>query len=118
MTEEERRRRRFSEAFRKEQVNLIESGQRSIGDVSRLFEVKRACIKRWLEKYGTKTLPEQIVIHTQSEVNRVKELEERSAHLKRVIGEQQVEILYLRECLEVAKEKLGADFEKKTKRRW
>ncbi len=118
MTVEERRRRRFSEEFRKEQVRLIESGLRSIAEVSRLFEVKRSSVRRWLAKYGTKELPEQIIIQTQAEVNRIKELEDQVTHLKQVIGEQQVKLLYFEELMSVAKERLGPDFEKKVKRRW
>jgi transposase-like protein len=118
MTVEERRRRRFSEEFRKEQVRLIEIEELTIADVSRLYQVKRASIKRWLAKYSTKELPSQIIIQTQAEVNRIKELERQSTHLKKVIGEQQLELLYLRECLALAKERVGEDFEKKIKRKW
>ena len=118
MTTEERRRRRFSESFRKEQVELIEGGDRTIAEVSRLYEVKGASVRRWLKKYGKKSLPEQMVIHTREEVNRVKELENQLAHAKGVIGEQQIEILYLRACLDLAKDRLGEDFEKKIKRNW
>ncbi len=118
MTVEERRRRRFSEEFRKEQVTLIESGQRKITEVCRLYEVKYDSVKRWLDKYGTKARPDQIVIQTQTEVNRIKELEKQASRYKEVIGEQQVELLYLRECLALARERLGEDFEKKIKRKW
>ena len=118
MTVEERRRRRFSEKFRKEQVSLIESGQRKISEVCRLYEVKYDSVKRWIDKYGTKELPGQLVIQTQAEVNRIKELEKQASHYKEVIGEQQVELLYLRECLTLARERLGEDFEKKIKRNW
>lgn len=118
MTVEERRRRRFSEEFRKEQVRLIESGQLTIADVSRLYQVKRESIKRWLDKYAVKELPGQIIIQAQEEINRIKELERQANHYKKVIGEQQLELLYLRECINLAKERLGEDFEKKTKRKW
>ena len=39
MTTEERRRRRFTESFRKEQVAKIDSGELTITDVCRLYEV-------------------------------------------------------------------------------
>lgn len=118
MTVEERRRRRFSEKFRKEQVSLIESGQRKISEVCRLYQVKYESVKRWIDKYGAKERPGQVVIQTQAEVNRVKELEKQASHFKEVIGEQQVELLYLRECLALARERLGEGFEKKIKRKW
>lgn len=71
MTVEERRRRRFSEAFRKEQVDLIESGQLTVQEVSRLYKVKSASIKRWLIKFGKKELPSTILISKASKYNRI-----------------------------------------------
>lgn len=118
MTVEERRRRRFSEKFRKEQVTMIESGQLKISEVCRLYEVKPESVKRWLDKYGTKERPGLVVIQTQAEVNRIKELEKQASRYREVIGEQQVELLYLRECLALARERLGEDFEKKIERKW
>lgn len=113
MTVEERRRRRFSEGFRKEQVKLIESGNLTIGEVSRLYEVKRDSIKRWLLKYGKKELPGPILISTAKEVDRVKELEKENRRLKELIGEQQVELVYKNELLRLSRDRLGDDFEKK-----
>ena len=118
MTVQERRRRRFSEEFRKEQVRLIESGQRTIAEVSRLYEVRRDSVSRWVKKYKTKDLPGRIIIQSEEEIDRIKDLEKRNEHLKKVIGEQQLEVLYLRECLKLARERLGEDFEKKIKRSW
>ena len=113
MTTEERRRRRFSEPFRKEQVKLIESGKLSIIEVSRLYQVKAQNVRRWLEKYGKEKLPEMIMIQSSSEINRLKELEKENLKLKQVIGEQQVKLIYQEELLGFAKGLLGKDFEKK-----
>jgi len=49
MTSKESQCRRFSESFRREQVELIERGEISIGEVSLLFEVQRQKVKRWLK---------------------------------------------------------------------
>ena len=117
LTTEERRRRRFSESFRKEQAALIESGDKTVPQVSRLLQAKRDSAKRWLDKYGSKEQPKPVLTQAMEEANRAKALEEEAAHLKQATGEQQVELLYLRECLGLAKERLGEDFEKKTRRR-
>lgn len=118
LTTEERRRRRFSESFRKEQVALIESGEKTVSQVSQQSQAKPDSVKRWLDKYGKKERPKPILIQTMEDVNRIKALERENAHLKQVIGQQQVELLYQKECLALAKERLGAEFEKKTKCRW
>lgn len=54
MTEDERRRRRFSEEFRKEQVVLIESGKTTVGEVAKRYQVKTQSVKVWLVRHGKK----------------------------------------------------------------
>jgi transposase-like protein len=115
MTVEERRRRRFSEEFRKEIVGLIEGGKLTVAEASRLYEVKRDCIKRWLTKYGKKEHPETIRIQSTRDVNRLQELEKENKRLKEVLGTQQMKVVYLEEVVKMAKEELGQDFEKKIK---
>jgi len=98
MTVEERRRRRFSKSFRKEQVELIESGKLTVIEVSRLYEVKPASIKRWLVKYGKKKIPEQIMITTNTDYNRVVDLEKEVSRLTQLIGQQQIKITIEKKC--------------------
>jgi transposase-like protein len=113
MTTEERRRRRFSEDFRKEQVRLIESGKTTLGEVSNLYQVKRDSVKAWLIKYGKKPLPGRILISNGKEFDRIRELEKDNRDLMALIGKQQVDLVYKNELIRLAKEKLGDDFEKK-----
>lgn len=115
MTSKERQRRRFSETFRKEQVKRIESGELTISEVGRLYEVKPDSVRRWVEKFGRKGIPTPILITSSSEVNRLRDLEKENARLKQVIGDQQVKLLYFQQLAEIAKEQLGSDFEKKTR---
>ncbi|MBK7220245.1 MAG: hypothetical protein IPH94_02570 [Saprospiraceae bacterium] len=51
-------------------------------------------------------------MQTEEDVNRIKSLEKEAAHLKQLIGSQHVELVYLKELVKLAKEKLGEDFEK------
>lgn len=113
MTVEERRRRRFSVSFRKEQVSYIEKGEVTIREVSRMYEVKSASIKRWLLEYGTKPLPEPIIIQTKKDYDRLSELEKENKRLKEMLGDQYVKLVYHQKLVEIAKEQLGYDFEKK-----
>lgn len=113
MTTEERRRRRFSENFRKEQVSLIENEKVTIGEVSRMYEVKRSSIRRWLKKYGKNPLPEPIIVQSKEDYNRLNELEKENSKLKELLGEQHVKLAYSLKLVEIAKQKLGSDFEKK-----
>lgn len=113
MTVEERRRRRFSEEFRRAQVALYESGQISIADICRLYQVKRENVMRWVKSYGNKPRMEKIVVSFGSELDRLRELEKENKKLLGIIGKQQVELLYQRSLIDMAKNKYGEDFEKK-----
>jgi transposase len=113
MTTEERRRRRFTVELRKEQVLLIETGQRTIVEVSRLFEIRPANVRYWMRKYGSKPLPEKIIVSNGKELDRLKDLETQIKTLREVIANQQVELYYQKAVIGLAKERIGEDFEKK-----
>jgi len=113
MTVEERRRRRFSDAFRKEQVALIESGELSVADVGRLYEVQTKNVRRWVDRFGKKPLPPTIHITSVKDIDRLKSLEAENSKLKGLIADQQLSLIYNEELLKIAREKLGDDFEKK-----
>lgn len=113
MTTEERRRRRFTVEFRKEQVLLIETGQRTVVEVSRLYEIRPANVRYWMRKYGSKPLPEKIIVSNGKELDRLKDLENQIKTLREVIANQQVELYYKNSVIGLAKERLGEDFEKK-----
>lgn len=114
MTTAERRRRRFTEAFRKEQVELIESGQATIAEVSRRYEVKADSVTKWLKKYGKQKREEgQILVGSQRDFDRLAHLEKDYQSLQVLFGEQQIHLVRLRKLLDIAKAELGEDFEKK-----
>lgn len=113
MTVEERRRRRFSEPFKKEQVKLIESGELKVKEVSRLYEVKAENVRRWLKKYGSKELPPTIVISSSTEYDKLGDLEKQILELKQIIGDQQIKLITQSSIIELAEQKLGKGFEKK-----
>lgn len=113
MTTEERRRRRFSADFKKTQVDLIESGEVTMSEVSRRYQVKFASVRLWVNKYGSGKLPGQIIISDGKEFNRIRELEKEKKKLLELMGKMHVELAYNKELVRLAKEKLGPDFEKK-----
>jgi transposase-like protein len=113
MTVEERRRRRFSEEFRKDQVALYDLGKITIKEISDSYQVKTGSVRRWISKYSKKGLPTPILISSPKDINRTRDLEKENKKLKEIIGEQQVELVYKNQLLKVMTERLGADFEKK-----
>lgn len=113
MTTEERRRRRFSEPFKKEQVQLIESGELKIIEVSRLYEVRPYNVRLWLKKYGNKEMPPTMIVTNSKDYNRIGELEKQIQELKQIIANQHIEVISQRATIELAEKKLGKGFEKK-----
>jgi transposase-like protein len=114
MTPEERRKRRFTVEFRKEQVELIESGQATIAEVSRRYEVRANNVSRWLDKYGkNRDKTPGLVVASSKDFDRLARLEKEHDELLKLFGEQQVKLVYMSKLVELAKRELGDDFEKK-----
>lgn len=113
LTSKERHRRRFSEEFKKEQVSLIEKGKLTQSEVSRRYDVRLNSISRWIDKYGSNRTKGLIMISSKKDYDKLSTIEQENKELKQVIGEQQVELIYLKKLLEKAKEQLGDGFEKK-----
>ena len=119
MTTEQRRRRRFTEAFKREQVEHIERGEKTIARVSREYEVKADNVGKWLKKYGRqREEAERIVIGSKADFDRMAKLEKEYESLQVLFGEQQVQLIRLQKLLELAKKELGSDFEKKAGSRY
>lgn len=113
MTREERDRRRFSEAFKKEKVKQIESKQITVIELSRIYEVSRHSIYKWIRKYGLKKREERIVVEKESEGAKLIELQKQLKHREQEIGRQQIHIRYLQEVIDYWSKELGEDLEKK-----
>lgn len=114
MTTEQRRRRRFTESFRMEQVELIESGKATQAEIARRYEVRTNSVLRWVNKYGK--LKREVGLTTvgsSKDFDRLTEIEKDYKSLQLLFGEQQIQLIRLRKLLDLAKEELGGDFEKK-----
>jgi len=115
MTEKERRYRRFSEEFKKEKVQLIESKRLTIRQVCDDYEVARSAVNKWIKKYSKDSKQEWLIYEKASETNRIAGLNNKVKELEQAVGKQQMEILYLRKIIEISGKEIGEDLEKKTK---
>ena len=108
-----KQRRIFSEAFKRQKVQLIVEKKISIKDVSDLYGVTSMTVYRWLYRYsphhqkGTTQ-----VVQMESEEHRTKELLQELARLERVIGQKQVQLEYLERLIAIAGEALHIDLKK------
>lgn len=102
--------RHFSEAFKIEKVKLIEEGQITVLQLSRIYQVTDAAIYKWIRKYSTRiTKAERIVVEKESEGAKTIELLEKLAELERKVGQKQLQIDYLEKVIELGSEEVGFD---------
>ncbi len=114
LTLEERKRRHFSESFKRKKVQEIESGQTKIADLCRQYDTVRGTIYQWLNKYGNmKSKKERLVIETESDTQQLIALKKENAHLKMIIGEKQIQIDFKDKMIEIAEDHYGVDIKKK-----
>lgn len=106
--------RHFSKAFKKEKVKMIEEKQITVAQLSRIYEVTRAAIYKWIRQYSTKiSKEERIVIEKESEGAKTIKLLNQISELERKIGQKQLQIDYLEKVLELGSEEVGFDIKKK-----
>lgn len=109
-----RKKRCFSEEFRRELVGLFEQGKYSVLQLSRLYGVRSSLIYRWIYKYSQfNERGYRIVEMKQSSTSKLKALEQRIRELEKIVGQKQIKIDFLEEMMAVAKEELHIDIKKK-----
>jgi transposase-like protein len=109
--------RTFSEEFKKEKVKLISEGKVSVLELSRIYQVSVNAVYKWIAKYSTLPKTERIVVEKVSESAKNVELMKKIGDLERVVGKQQLKMIYLETVIECSNELTGEDFEKKYKSR-
>ncbi|HFD31494.1 MAG TPA: transposase [Gammaproteobacteria bacterium] len=112
-----RKMRHFSEAFKKEKVQLILERKVTIAQISELYKVSRTAVYNWVYKYSHIERQVITVVQMESEEQKTKMLLNRVAELERIIGQKQLEIDLNEQVFEVLKEELGYDVKKKYEQR-
>lgn len=108
-----RKRRYYSEEFKKELVSLFESGKFSVLQLEKLYGVPGKSIYSWIYKYSTfNKQGYRIVEMKQSSNTKLKELEQKVKELERLVGQKQIKIDYLEKMIDIAKEELDIDIKK------
>ena len=105
--------RTFSSTFKKEKVKEIEEKQITVLQVSRLYNVTRGAVYKWIERYGNLPKGERMVIEKDSEAQKTEKLMKKVAELEQLLGKKQVEIEYLKKVIEIGSEEVNVDIKKK-----
>ena len=107
---------RYSLAFQQKVVREIESGELSIGDARRLYDIRgNETIQKWIRKFGKNHLLSKVVrIEMKDEKDRVKELEKRIRQLESALADEHIKNAVLESLVEIARDKYGIDLKKKS----
>ena len=106
---------RYSIAFQQKVVSEIESGELSIGDARRLYDITgNETIQKWIRKFGKNHLLNKVVrIEMKDEKDRIKELEKKIRQLESALSNEHIKNIVLESLVDIAREKYGIDLKKK-----
>lgn len=111
-----RPRRVFSEAFKREKVAEITSGQMSVAQLCKLWGVSNTSVYQWIYRYSPSHQRGTVmVVQKESEASKVQALQQQVAALERALGQKQLVIDYQDQLLKEASQELGFDVKKNTK---
>lgn len=108
-----KKKRTFSEDFRKKVVQEYESGEHSVRDMEKIYRLSSSLIYSWIYRYSTYNKKSvQVVEMKDSQMERLKRMEARIKELERAVGQKQMNIDYLEKMIELAKEHYDIDIKK------
>lgn len=105
----------FSDAFKKEKVELLDQGKISVSELCKIYEVSTTAVYNWKNKYSKYNSSERIVVEKISEEKKNIELRQQIRNLEQALGRKQLELDYYKSVIEVVSEEEGVDVEKKYK---
>ncbi len=105
--------RHFSEDFKLKIVKEYESGEHSILEIRKIYDITQGVIYNWnykYSRYNKKSI--KVVEMKDSQVNKIKQLEARVKELERAVGQKQMNIDFLEKMIELADEHFDIDIKK------
>ena len=111
-----RRQRKFSEDFKLKIVKEYESGEFSVAEMAKIYDISYQTIYRWIYKYSKYNKQSiQVVEMKDSQAHKMKQMEARIKELERTVGQKQMNIDYLEKMIDLAKENFDIDIKKNSK---
>ena len=113
LNQEERRRRVFSDDFKKKKVREIERKQVTIAEISREYDVRPWAIRLWLYKFGSNSKKGvKLIVEEESDTSKIKELQSKIAELERLLGQKEVQLIFQDKLISIAEQTYGIDIKK------
>jgi transposase-like protein len=108
-----RKRRHYSEEFKREIVSIFESGKLSVLQIQKLYGINNVSVYNWIYKFSTfNEKGFRIVEMKESNVEKMKELELKVRELEQAVGQKQIKIDYLEKMIDIANDELKIDIKK------
>lgn len=113
LSKEDRKKRRFSEEFKRQKVKEIERKQTTVLEVSKAYQVRANNVYKWIDRYSIKDKKGvRLVVEMESETKRVIALLQKVADLERIVGQKQIVIDFQSKMIELAEEEYQVDIKK------
>src|SRR5690606_19293267 len=108
-----RKKRIYSEEFKRQIVQDYESGQFSVAQLEKLHGMSNVTIYKWIYKFSTfNEKGSRIVEMKDSSTQKLKELQARIKELEGIVGRKQISIDYLEKMIDIAKDEFDIDIKK------
>ena len=108
-----RKKRFYSEEFKRDLVKEFETGKFSVDELGKLHGIALGVIYRWVYKFSTFNKKGYRIIEMRdSSKKKVKSLEQKVKDLEQIVGQKQIMIDYLEKMMEIAKDELDIDVKK------
>lgn len=108
-----KRKRVFSKDFKLKVVKAYESGNHTVLELTREYDLHEQTIYNWIYKYSeynNKSI--QVVEMKDSQQYKIQDLENKVKELEQIIGRKQINIDYLEKMIDLAKENYDIDIKK------
>ena len=109
-----KRRRKFSEEFKRSRVREFERGKLTVLQISREYDIHENVLYAWIRKYSIyEQKGYRLIVESKSLGSKNTELRKRIKDLEALLGRKQMEIEYLNKLIELTGDELGIDMKKK-----
>lgn len=113
LTTSQRRRRTFSESFKKQKVRDLEMGKVRICEIVKIYQVSSVSVYNWINKFGSTNKPERIIVESKSDTQKIIALKKRISELERMVGQKEIELTFKDKMIDIAEDKFGIEIKKK-----
>lgn len=108
-----RKRRKYTEDFKKKIVEDFEKGQFSVLQLGKEYDISFQLIYKWIYKYSKYNEKGCRVVEKKDSLSeKLKQAEKQIKELQSVVGKKQIRIEYLERMILIAEKELKIDFEK------